>query len=333
MILAGDIGGTKTLLGLFVDATNLKEPVRQQSFPSQRYGRLEEIVTEFLAAVDERPEVASFAVAGPVVEETARITNLPWVISAAALQEAHGFGAVHLMNDVQATAAAVPALDEDDVVTLRPGTPVKHGAIAVIAPGTGLGESFLVWDGAQYRAHATEGGHASFAPGSEIEVRLLDFLFPIFGHLSYERVASGSGIPNIYRFLREGEGMAEPEWLHLALQDAPDPNPIIMQAALAGKAEICVATLDLFAHILGGEVGNMALKMLATGGVYLGGGIPPRILARLQEPDFLVSISRKGRFQTLLDTIPVHVIVDPEVTLHGAAYDGLMALKGRSSLI
>ncbi|MCB0156632.1 MAG: glucokinase, partial [Caldilineaceae bacterium] len=220
MILAGDIGGTKTLLGLFVDATNLKEPVRQQSFPSQRYGRLEEIVTEFLAAGDERPEVASFAVAGPVVEETARITNLPWVISAAALQEAHGFGAVHLMNDVQATAAAVPALDGDDVVTLRPGTPVKHGAIAVIAPGTGLGESFLVWDGAQYRAHATEGGHASFAPGSEIEVRLLDFLFPIFGHLSYERVASGSGIPNIYRFLREAEGMAEPEWLQLALQDA-----------------------------------------------------------------------------------------------------------------
>ena len=332
MILAGDIGGTKTLLGLFVDATNLKEPVRQQSFPSQRYGRLEEIVTEFLAAGDERPEVASFAVAGPVVEETARITNLPWVISAAALQEAHGFGAVHLMNDVQATAAAVPALDGDDVVTLRPGTPVKHGAIDVIAPGTGLGESFLVWDGAQYRAHATEGGHASFAPGSEIEVRLLDFLFPIFGHLSYERVASGSGIPNIYRFLREAEGMAEPEWLQLALQDASDPNPIIMQAALAGKAEICVATLDLFAHILGGEVGNMALKMLATGGVYLGGGIPPRILARLQEPDFLTSISRKGRFQTLLDTIPVHVIVDPEVTLHGAAYDGLMALRGRSSL-
>jgi glucokinase len=333
MILAGDIGGTKTLLGLFADATTLKHPVRQQSFPSKSYARLEDIVAEFLAMGDEQPEVASFAVAGPVVGDTARITNLPWIINAANVGAAAGIDAVHLMNDVQATAAAVPALDAEDVVTLRAGTPVEHGAIAVIAPGTGLGESFLVWDGQQYRAHATEGGHASFAPGSDIEVRLLDFLFPIFGHLSYERVASGSGIPNLYRFLRDGEGLPEPEWLRLALQDARDPNPVIMQAALAAKADICVATLDLFAHILAGEVGNMALKMLATGGVYLGGGIPPRILQRLQQPDFLVSVSRKGRFQTLLDTIPVHVIVDPEVTLHGAAYDGLMALKGRTPLI
>jgi len=323
MILAGDIGGTKTALGLFTPGQSVKRPLLRRTFPSQHYDSLEAIIAEFLSETDETPAAASFAVAGPVQEGVANITNLPWIIEADNISRTFHIPTVHLLNDVQATAAAVPFLAEEDLAVLRPGEPNPTGVIAVIAPGTGLGEAFLTWDGEHYHAHPSEGGHASFAPNTGEEINLLTYLFKRYGHLSFERVGSGSGIPNLYEFLRDSGRYIEPDWLREALAEVKDRTPIIVHAALETQTEICVATLDMFVSVLGNEAGNMALNLLATGGIYLGGGMPPRILPRLQQPDFLESIARKGRFKTLLDNIPVYVILDSESALHGAAYDGL----------
>ncbi|MCB0044589.1 MAG: glucokinase [Caldilineaceae bacterium] len=327
MILAGDIGGTKTLIGLYERTESIKQPLRQASYPSQRYSSLEDIIAEFLAEGDEAPHAASFAVAGPVVRGRSEITNLPWIIAADTISETFKIPQVHLMNDVEATAAAVPALDEHDVAVLREDVRDPTGAIGIIAPGTGLGESFLTWNGTRYQAYPSEGGHASFAPSSPIEVDMLAYLYPRYGHLSFERVCSGSAIAGLYEFLRLRGDYEEEEWLRRELAEVDDPNPVIVGAALEKRSNLCVATLDLFVRILAGEMGNMALKVLATGGIYLGGGIPPRILPRLQQPDFLAAMSQKGRFNSFLNKIPVYVIVDREVNLHGAAYDGFMQLE------
>lgn len=323
MILAGDIGGTKTLLGLFTAEQGGTRPLRQRSFPSQQYNSLEQIIDEFLADGPERPTSGAFAVAGPVLHGTARITNLPWYIDAAAISRQFNTRHIHLLNDVQGTAAAVPYLGPEYLSTLRRGTADQGGAIVVIAPGTGLGEAFLVWNGQRYIAQPTEGGHSSFAPGSQEEVQLLNYLYPRYGHISYERVCSGIGIPNLYDFQRSTNRFDEPEWLKAQIAAVTDPTPIIVNAALNRQADICVATLDLFVRILASEVGNMALNVLATGGIFLGGGIPPRILARLQQPDFVEATTQKGRFRKLLETMPLHVILDPQVTLHGAAFEAL----------
>jgi glucokinase len=326
MILAGDIGGTKTVLGLFDTAHGVGQPLRQGTFPSQEYDALETIVASFLAQGAETPVVASFAVAGPVRRGRAKITNLPWVIEAEAISRQAGIPQVHLMNDLQSMAAAVPFLEAEDKVTLRAGIPDPTGAIAVIAPGTGLGEAYLVWDGQRYQAHPSEGGHASFAPCTQDEIDLLAYLIPRFGHLSFERVCSGSGIPNLYEYLLQSGRYAEPGWLKAALAQAQDRTPVIVNAALDRQADICAAALDLFVRILGNKAGNLALSVLSTGGIYLGGGIPPRILPRLQEPDFVAAISHKGRLKPVLDKMPVYVILDSEAPLHGAAYNALEAL-------
>jgi glucokinase len=327
MILAGDIGGTKTVLALFSPDDGIKQPVRETRFVSGEYDSLEAIIAAFLAGTDVSPEMASFGVAGPVIGRQAKITNLPWVISADTVGETFGIPTVRLLNDLEAIATAVPHLSQDDLCTLNAGRPDATGTKAVIAPGTGLGMSFLTWTGGRYQAHPTEGGHASFAPATPEQVELLDYLARRFGHVSYERVCSGGGIPNLYNYLRVSGGFTEPDWLRQALSEAVDPTPIIVDAALERRAEICVGTLDMFVRILGGVVGNMALKVLATGGLYLGGGIPPRILSRLRQPDFLAAITHKGRFSELLSNIPVHVILDPQAALHGAAYDCLETLQ------
>ena len=328
MIIAGDIGGTKTLLGLFNRAQGVKHPLLVQEFPSQKYDSLEAIIAEFLQQIQAKPVGASLAVAGPVIKGRSRVTNLPWIIDSEAIARKTGLPRVHLLNDLQATAAAVPTLGAADLAVLRQGEPDPTGAIAVVAPGTGLGEAYLTWSGERYIAHASEGGHSSFAPGSDDEVELLTYLYPKFGHLSCERVGSGSGIPNLYEFLRQSGRYSEPVWLKDELSHADDRTPIIVSNALAGRAELCTATLDLFVRILGSEVGNYALNVFATGGIYLGGGIPPRILPRLRQPDFLSAISQKGRLKVVLDRIPVFVILDPEAALHGAAYEGLVSLEG-----
>ncbi len=325
MILAGDIGGTKTVLALVSRERGVKRPLREQTFASADHDSLETIVREFLREVQTKPTVASFGVAGPVIGGEARTTNLPWVISAEAIGRTFDISTVHLLNDLQAIATAVPYLKPDDLCALNTASSDPTGPIGVIAPGTGLGEAFLIWNGRQYQTCATEGGHASFAPVTHEQLALLNHLEPRFGHVSFERVCSGSGIPNLYDYLRTCGRYEEPEWLQEALAGANDRTPIIVNAGLGRKSLLCVATLDLFVGILGGVVGNMALKIFATGGLYLGGGIPPRILPRLQSKDFLDAIAYKGRFRDWVARIPVHVILDPKAALHGAAWDGLNA--------
>jgi glucokinase len=327
MLLAGDIGGTKTAVAVFSAEAGAHAPLAEATFPSGRYGRLEAIIHEFLADITFPIDRACFGVAGPVVAGTAQVTNLPWLMSEANLKETFGWSAARLLNDLESIAYAVPILEPNDIHTLNAGVPVPYGNIGVIAPGTGLGEAFMTWEGSRYRAHASEGGHTSFAPSSELEDGLLRYMRSQLGHghVSYERVCSGLGIPNIYEYLKRSGHAEEPAWLAEALSSAADPTPVIMDSAL-GKSQTCAltsATLATFISILGSESGNLALKVLATGGVYLGGGIPPRIRAPLDEPAFLEAFRRKGRFRELLTQIPVHIILNPKTALLGAASYGL----------
>jgi glucokinase len=327
MLLAGDIGGTKTALAVFSSEAGAHAPLIEATFPSSRYGRLEAIVREFLAQVTFPIDRACFGVAGPVVAGTAQVTNLPWLMSETSLKETFGWSAARLLNDLESIAYAIPILEPGDVHTLNAGAPVPYGNIAVIAPGTGLGEAFMTWEGSRYRAHASEGGHSSFAPSSEFEIGLLSYMRVQLGHghVSCERVCSGLGIPNIYDYLKQSGYAEEPAWLAEAIAGAADPTPVIMDSAL-GKSQICAltaATLTTFISILGSEAGNLALKVLSTGGIYLGGGIPPRIRAPLDDPAFLEAFRHKGRFRELLTQMPVHVILNPKTALLGAASYGL----------
>lgn len=320
MLLAGDIGGTKTNLAVFSTEVGLRAPLAEATFPSGHYSNLETLVREFLAQVDLPVDRAAFGVAGPVVAGRARITNLPWVMDEAQIQKTLNLSSVHLLNDLEATAYAVPFLEPSDLHTLNEGQPVAGGNIAVIAPGTGLGEAFLTWDGSRYRAYGSEGGHSDFAPATPLEINMLRYLQDQFGHVSYERVCSGRGISNIYHFLKDSGYAEEPEWLTEQLAAADDLTPVIVNAALDEKPpEICLATLDAFVSILGSEAGNLALKVMATGGVYLGGGVPPRILPALKQERFIQAFRHKGRMSDLLAQMPVHVILNPKVALLGAA--------------
>ena len=321
-VLAGDIGGTKTVLAILSSEKGAREPLIKATFPSGKYPSLESIVGEFLGGKGVTVQRASFGVSGPVVNGRAQITNLPWLVDSANLSAQLGGAQIGLFNDLQAIGNSVPYLDVTDVETLNVGTRIEHGVIAVVAPGTGLGEAFLVWDGTQYVSMPSEGGHASFAPIGPMQLELLRFLQPRFGHVSYERVCSGSGLPNLYAFLKETGRAAEPEWLAKELAESRDPNPVIVQNAVEAKADICMMAVDLFAAILGGEAGNMALKVMSTGGVYLGGGMPPRILPRLRQV-FLQSFEEKGRLSDVVANMPVHTIVRPDAALFGAACHAL----------
>jgi len=323
MLLAADIGGTKTNLAIFSPEAELRAPLAEATFPSAGYPSLEAVVLEFLSQVDVEVERASFGVAGPVVAGRATITNLPWVMDEEQLQAALHLSSVRLLNDLAAIAHAVPFLEPADLHTLNEGQPAPDGNIAVVAPGTGLGEAFLTWDGSRYRPHASEGGHADFAPTNPLEIELLRYLHDRFEHVSYERVCSGRGLPNIYAFLKDSGYADEPAWLAEELAAADDPTPVIVNTALARECELCVATLDTFVSILGAEAGNLALKVLASGGVYLGGGIPPRILPALEQGPFMQAFRSKGRMSDLLASVPVHVILNPKAALLGAACHGL----------
>lgn len=324
MLLAGDVGGTKTNLAVFSPESGPRAPLAEATFPSPDYPSLEAVAREFLRQVGLKAERAVFGVAGPVVAGRATITNLPWVIDETLLAEALGLSSARLLNDLEAIAHAVLLLEASDLHTLNEGEPVARGAITIIAPGTGLGEAYLTWDGSRYRPHASEGGHADFAPSRPLEIGLLRSLQDRFGHVSWERVCSGQGIANIYAFLRDS-GYEEPAWLAEQLATVSDPTPIIVNTALESDetCEICTTTLEVFVSILGAETGNLALKVLATGGVYLGGGIPPRILPALERGGFLDSFRQKGRLSDLMARMPVHVILNPKVALLGAASHGL----------
>lgn len=324
MLLAGDIGGTKTNLAIFSPDRGPRKPVAQKIYPSGQYPSLEAIVQEFLSTVHVPIERASFGVAGPVVNGHATITNLPWMMDEKQLQDRLHIRKVRLLNDLEAIAHAVPYLQPSDLRTLNAGQPVEHGPLAVIAPGTGLGEAYLTWEISHYHAHTSEGGHTDFAPTNEQEIGLLRYLLPRYDHVSFERVCSGLGIPNLYTYLRDTGYAPEPPWLAQQLAVADDLTPVIVSAALDEKnsCELCSATLAMFVSILGAEAGNLALKVLSTGGVFLGGGIPPRILPLLENGQFMQAFTHKGRFAELLARFPVQVILHPEVALLGAAYHG-----------
>jgi glucokinase len=263
-------------------------------------------------------------VAGPNIQGKAKITNLPWMMQEEQLQQELDIPVVHLLNDLEAMANAIPLLDSSDLHTVNPGSPVPHAPIAVIAPGTGLGEAFLVWDEERYRTYPSEGGHVDFAPRNPFESGLLVHMLGRLEHVSYEHVCSGIGLPNIYTYLKESGTFEEPAWLAEQLANAEDHTPIIINTALSGQNPpgICVATLKTFTSILGAEAGNMALKVLARGGVYLSGGISPRVLPFLEDEEFLRAFKSKGRFTNLLDSIPVQVILNANTGLIGAAAHG-----------
>ncbi|WP_298818341.1 glucokinase [Chloroflexus sp.] len=321
MYLAGDIGGTKTILALFDQASGPHHPLFEQIFPSAQYPSLTAIVAEFLAQHPAPIAGAAFGVAGPVVAGRASITNLTWTIDAGELSAALGGAPVRLLNDLEAIAQAVPILEATDLATLTAGAPVAGGAIGVIAPGTGLGEAFLTWDGTRYRPHPSEGGHTTFAPRNQIEKDLLDYLHQRFSHVSYERVCSGIGIPNLYAFTRDRLLQRETPAVAEQLAAVADPTPVIVQAGMATEnmCLVCRTTLELFVDILAAEAGNLALKVLATGGIYIGGGLPPRVLPLIRRERFLHIFRDKGRFSELLAQVPIHVILEPKAGLLGAA--------------
>ncbi len=321
MILAGDLGGTKTFIALFDEQQGLHAPVEEHVFRSSDFNGLTDMVTHCMQLVRNPITAATFGVAGPVTNGRATITNLPWEIDVVHLRDVLHTPAVSLINDLEAVAWSVPLLEPDDLHILNVGERNPAGPVGVIAPGTGLGEAYLTWDGHQYRSHASEGGHTSFGPRTLVQLDMLNFLMDKYGHVSYERVCSGTGIPNIYRFFREGRLMDELPWVAEALATANDPTPVIMQGALdpQNPSPVCRETLDMFIAILGAEAGNLALKLLATGGIYLGGGIPPRIVPQLQSPTFLESFKDKGRFRALLGRIPIAVILNEKAGLLGAA--------------
>jgi glucokinase len=330
LVLAADVGGTKTDIAIFSANAGVRAPLARETFQNHQYPGLEAIAREFLDRTRLSVIAACFDVAGPVANGEATITNLPWVVNEDSLKQALSLGAVHVLNDLEATALAVPSLQAAELHTLSPGSPAPHGTIAVIAPGTGLGEAFLTWDGTRYRAHASEGGHTDFGPATPQQIRLLSYLLERLEHVSYEHVCSGIGIPNLYQYLRDAGNMTELPDVALRLAAAEDDTPIIVEAALATgvRSELSAATLDLFVSILGAEAGNLALKVLATGGVYVGGGIPPRILPLFDRGGFLQAFLRKGRLGRVLAEIPAHVILGP-AALMGAAQFGLELAGGQ----
>jgi glucokinase len=328
LLIAGDIGGTKTDLAIYSAESGPHKPLAQTEVHSADYPSLQAMVKEFLAQVKMSVDIASFDVAGPVINGHVKTTNLPWVLDESTLASELKLKAAHLMNDLEAMARAVPALRAEDIITINKGEPVANGSIAVIAPGTGLGESFLTWDGSQYVAHSSEGGHCDFAPTDERQIRLLRYLFPRLGHVGVERVCSGIGVPNIYEFLRDEVKIAERPEVAQLIASAKDHTKAIVEAAFDPQrpSELCLATVELLASILASEAGNLALKVLATGGVYLAGGIALHIVELLQKPQFVQAFTRKGRFKDLMERMPMHIITT-RAALIGAATFGLQSLR------
>lgn len=318
-VLAADVGGTKTRLALVEPGEGFLRVEREAVLPSGEYAGLGELVAAFLGDRDGKaPEVAAFGLPGPVLGRRVQLTNLPWAVDADALAAELARAQVLLLNDLEATAHGIGELEPGDVEAIADGDPESHGNAALLAPGTGLGEAGLFWDGGRYRPFATEGGHADFAPADEVDCALHAFLAARFGHVSWERVLSGPGLLNIHEFLRGYRGGAMPEWLQEEIRTG-DPAAAIARAAEARQCPVCAEAMDRFIRYCAAEAGNMALKLMATGGVYLGGGIPPRIAGRFQEADFLAAFRDKGRMGHLLERIPVRLIRNDRAALLGAA--------------
>ena len=317
MILAGDVGGTKVHLALYEFINGNLTYTRDERYPAKDYSGLEEIVRIFLAA--DTVTSACFGVPGPVRDGRLRLTNLPWTLDSRELAQNLKIDHVFLINDLEANGYGVAELKADQIYTLAEGDASQIGNRALIAAGTGLGEGILAWNGRIHVPMPSEGGHSDYAPRNEDEIDLLRYLKQKYnGRISFERVVSGMGLTNIYDFLRDVRGMEEPEWLAERLS-TEDPNAVITELALAAKSEICEKALDMFVAAYGAEAGNLALKVLSIGGLYIGGGIAPRILEKLKDGTFMRSFTDKGRLSQLLINMPVRVILESRAALLGAA--------------
>jgi glucokinase len=321
LILAGDVGGTKVALALFDFQSGSLHHAAEKRYPAKDYPDLEAIVTEFLGEQQQEGKIsaACFGVPGPVRHGVLRLTNLPWTLDSRKLSLDLGIDHLFLINDLEANGYGIPELKSDQVFTLSAGDPSVAGNRALISAGTGLGEAFLVWNGKRHIPMASEGGHCDFAARNEDDVDLLRHLQKkLNGRVSYERVIAGVGMKDVYDFLRDARKMDEPAWLRQRME-TEDPNAVIGELGEDGKSEICAKTLDIVVGAYGAEAGNLALKVLATGGVYVGGGIAPKILKKLQDGTFMKAFADKGRLSDLLVQTPVRVILESRAALMGAA--------------
>ncbi len=328
MILAGDVGGTKTALALFELRDGALVLEREATLPSREFPAFEDAVARFLDG-GTRPavEAACFGVAGPVVNGRSVTTNLPWQLDEATLAASIPARRVRLLNDLEATGYGVLTLPPTALEPLQRGA-ARRGNMVLIAAGTGLGEALLIWDGQRHLVVASEGGHVDFAPRTDLETELLRFLRKELGRVSYERVLSGPGLYNVYRVLRDTGGLPEPSWLHDRIATG-DPSAVVSEVGLAGGHPLCVQALDLFVSVYGAEAGNLALKALAVGGVFVGGGIAPKIRAKLADGTFVTAFCDKGRFAELMASIPVSLVLESRTALLGAARVARGLVEGR----
>lgn len=331
MLLAGDVGGTKTDLAIFSVEGGPHVPLVEAKVHTADYPSLQALARDFLDKTKIAVDLACFDVAGPVINGQVKVTNLPWQIDQVSLARDLNLKFVHLLNDLEAVARSVPILRPIDITTLNVGQPVPKGAIAVVAPGTGLGESYLTWNGSEYVSHSSEGGHSDFAPTNEREMGLLKYMLERHHHVGVERVCSGLGIPNIYDYLRDVEQIPEDPDIAQSIASAVDRTPVITNAAFdkENPSQLCRETLDTFISILAGEAGNLALKVMATNGVYLAGGILLHVPRAYVASRFMESFKRKGRFTDLMERIPVHLILNRAALVGSAAY-GLDSFKEES---
>src|SRR5580698_6910061 len=318
MILAGDVGGTKVDLALYDFINGKLQYTRDKVYRAKEYPGLEVIVKEFLGA--DKVTAACFGVPGPVRDGRLRLTNLPWTLDSRELSAGLDIQHVFLINDLEANGYGVAELAPEQIYTLSEGDPSQIGNRALIAAGTGLGEGMLIWNGRTHIPYPSEGGHCDYAPRNEDEIDLLRFLKEKYnGRVSFERVVAGMGLTSIYEFLREVRGMEEPAWLAKKIADVGDPNAVITEMALSAKSEICEKALDMFVSAYGAESGNLALKVLSVGGLYVGGGIAPRIIEKLKDGTFMKAFTDKGRLSQLLINMPVRIILEPRAAQLGAA--------------
>ncbi|NEX19819.1 glucokinase [Thiorhodococcus mannitoliphagus] len=318
-LLVGDIGGTKTALGVadtdgeHVDLSGLRR------YPSASFATFDQIVQHYLNETGFSCRFAAFAVAGPVQDRRSETTNLPWALDADALEHSFDFAGVELLNDLEAVAWGIAVLEKQDLAEIHPGDALNQGNACVVAAGTGLGQAGLFWDGFYHHAFATEGGHSDFAPVDDLEFALLTHLKRRYGRVSWERLVSGPGIANIYEFLLLRHGASQPAWIRKAIEEGGDTAAAVAQAAVDGRCSLCAEAMDLFMRFYGREAGNVALKHMALGGVYLGGGIALKNLALLRKGSFLEGFFDKGRMGSLMRRMPVRVILQPHTPLFGAA--------------
>ena len=318
MILAGDIGGTNARLAYFEPQNGHLRLVSERTYPSREHRELGEIVVQFLDDSGAHPDAACFGIAGPVRNGRVDATNLPWAIDQSRLAKQIHLPATLLINDLEASAWGIGALAAGDLVSLNRVTGPAVGNQGVIAPGTGLGEAGLFWDGSRHHVFACEGGHTDFGPQGDLQIELLRFLKARFGHVSYERILSGPGLVNVYEFLRDQGHGKESDEFAVILKNT-DPAAAISRAALDGTHPLAEKALDLWISVYGAEAGNLALKVMATGGLFLAGGISPKVLAKLTGPLFMQSFLNKGRLRPLLEAVPVHVVTNDKAGLLGAA--------------